>query len=143
MYWPNHCGYRTCPAFSGSSLKVPSVWSNYILNSTEQTSWDGDSCSASQKIPCLLWDLRVHYHVRKDIIWDSHTTNDQKETFVFICFLWYHYMFQPFSWVIFRRTWILFSFWIVSLINTNSYCVSMLILYWQLYFNFKMWFKYS
>jgi hypothetical protein len=55
-----------------------------------------------------------------------------------ICFYsLFRYMFWPFSWVILRHTWILFSFWTASLINMNSYCVCVIILYWQLYLNFK------
>jgi hypothetical protein len=68
-------------SFLISSLKVPSVWPNDICNSAEQTSsWDGDSCLASQKNAMPFMGLRVHYHVRKDIIWDSRTTTNQKET---------------------------------------------------------------
>jgi hypothetical protein len=38
-------------------------------------------------------------------------------TFIFIHCWWYCYMFRPFSWIVFRHTQILFSFWIASLIN--------------------------
>jgi hypothetical protein len=31
----------------------------------EQSSWEANSHSASQEIPCLLQDLKIHYQVHK------------------------------------------------------------------------------
>jgi len=49
-----------------------------LTKSTEQsTSWEANSCSANQKIPCLSWNLKVYYFVHKNLPLDiirSHTT---------------------------------------------------------------------
>jgi hypothetical protein len=37
-----------------------------MTNSIERSaSWDADSRSAHEEIPCLLWNARVHYDVHK------------------------------------------------------------------------------
>jgi hypothetical protein len=39
---------------------------NYLMNSMEQSySWEANRSSASQEIPCILWNLEVHYHNQK------------------------------------------------------------------------------
>jgi hypothetical protein len=34
-----------------------------LTGSKEQSPWEANSHSASQEIPCLLWNPKVHYHV--------------------------------------------------------------------------------
>jgi hypothetical protein len=29
----------------------------------QRPSWEADSFSAGQEIPCILWNLKVHYHI--------------------------------------------------------------------------------
>ena len=37
-----------------------------LTHSTEQSrSWEANRFSDSQEIPCILWNLKVHYHIHK------------------------------------------------------------------------------
>jgi hypothetical protein len=38
---------------------------NVITRSMEQSPWEANSRSASREIPCLSWNLKVHYRVHK------------------------------------------------------------------------------
>jgi hypothetical protein len=44
------------------------VWAHmyYVTNSMEQSpSWEANTSSASQEIPCILCNLKVHYHIHE------------------------------------------------------------------------------
>jgi len=46
----------------------PKIWQNpsYLLTYfTEQSSWEANWFSASQEIPRILWNLKVHYRIHK------------------------------------------------------------------------------
>jgi len=40
---------------------------NGVYNSMKQNPWEASSHSVSQEMPCLLWNLKVHYHVHKSL----------------------------------------------------------------------------
>jgi hypothetical protein len=42
------------------------LWAFFIIYSTEQSpSWEANRFSAGQKIPCILWNPKVHYRTPK------------------------------------------------------------------------------
>jgi len=49
--------------------KIPNfIWAFcYLTNSIEQSCWKANNNSASQESPCLLWNLKFHYHVHKSL----------------------------------------------------------------------------
>ena len=63
ILWDNvekYCG-------SGQATDDNVACVHYLLtHSMEQSpSWEGNQFSASQEIPCILWNLKVHYHIHK------------------------------------------------------------------------------
>jgi hypothetical protein len=67
------CLYLEVARIEGNMYYLNSTWaykdfrSIYVTNSMEQSpSWEPVGLLASQETPCLLWNLKVHYHVHKN-----------------------------------------------------------------------------
>jgi hypothetical protein len=110
---------------TADSHNILNRWMNYILLLSAQG-------------VCVV----RHTHIQIDIIRDRHTTNNQKETkHTLLCQLCFYSsrvvsLHVSTLFLGYPKTYtILFSFWIASFINMNSYCLCD-ILHWQLYLNF-------
>jgi hypothetical protein len=54
--------------FPKDKISRTSHFTNQLMNSKEESpSWEANSCSATQNIPCLLWNPTFHYLVHKSL----------------------------------------------------------------------------
>ena len=58
------------------------IQNGWITNSMEQNhSWEANNSSTSQKLPCILWNLRIYHHVHKIWVLKFFVATDSNEMF--------------------------------------------------------------
>jgi len=57
--WSLRMWFETC---------MSPVPTHKLTNQLDQSSsWEANSCSASQEIPCILWNLKFHYYAYESL----------------------------------------------------------------------------